>query len=316
MQWDCNSFWYKVNQKTERYGCKNEGKNRGQKKIETENKQKDSNAVFQIMSQNTSTRQALAGIEMGMKAQQSYANGMSKMREQVIQGIKETTDLDDQMTVSQYFEAAIDEDGTVKSFEDFQTSYDQILRSQNITGDEYADKMVDAARAYYGTKGRSQAFWDQIGMYYKLLFTEIPIETPFRYNKALIGGLFSDKSWSEYFSDVNEEYIKPPSNVITTAKTVIEKLGLTGETNIKKIVNTLYSYFSSYVAGDIPSKDEADGMDEMFVMYNGFENQPFSFIWDDLLNYYLYRLKSNNLCLIVDSCYSGGFNDESVDIIP
>lgn len=66
---------------------------------------------------------------------------------------------------------------------------------------------------------------------------------------------------------------------------------------------------------DIPPKDEADGMDEMLVMYDGFEND-FSFIWDDLLNYYLYKLKANNLCLIVDSCYSGGFNDESIDTVP
>jgi len=62
---------------------------------------------------------------------------------------------------------------------------------------------------------------------------------------------------------------------------------------------------------DIWPKDEADGMDEMLVMYDGFEN-PYAFIWDDLLNYYLYKLKSNNLCLIVDSCYSGGFNDVSI----
>ena len=66
---------------------------------------------------------------------------------------------------------------------------------------------------------------------------------------------------------------------------------------------------------DIPPKDEADGMDEMLVMYDGFQN-PYGFIWDDLLNYYLYKLKANNLCLIVDSCYSGGFNDESIDTVP
>lgn len=69
------------------------------------------------------------------------------------------------------------------------------------------------------------------------------------------------------------------------------------------------------VPWDIPPKDEADGMDEMLVMYDGFENK-FSFIWDDLLNFYLYKLKANNLCLIVDSCYSGGFNDETIDTIP
>jgi hypothetical protein len=61
---------------------------------------------------------------------------------------------------------------------------------------------------------------------------------------------------------------------------------------------------------DIPPLDEADGMDETLAMYDGFSN-PFGFIWDDLLNSYLNRLRSKGLCLIVDSCHSGGFNDAS-----
>jgi hypothetical protein len=61
---------------------------------------------------------------------------------------------------------------------------------------------------------------------------------------------------------------------------------------------------------DIPPKDEADGSDEILAMYDGYVNK-YSYIWDDLLNYYLNKLKSKGLCLIVDSCYSGGFNDVS-----
>ncbi|KYK22079.1 hypothetical protein AYK21_00245 [Thermoplasmatales archaeon SG8-52-2] len=63
---------------------------------------------------------------------------------------------------------------------------------------------------------------------------------------------------------------------------------------------------------DLPPKDEADGADEMLVMYEGFATWH-EFIWDDLLNFYLGKIDSNGLCLIVDSCYSGGFNDVSVD---
>ena len=63
---------------------------------------------------------------------------------------------------------------------------------------------------------------------------------------------------------------------------------------------------------DIPPKDEADGSDEILAMYDGYVNK-YSYIWDDLLNYYLNRLKSKGLCLIVDSCYSGGFNDVSAE---
>lgn len=63
---------------------------------------------------------------------------------------------------------------------------------------------------------------------------------------------------------------------------------------------------------DLPPKDEADGADEMLVMYEGFTTWH-EFIWDDLLNYYLGKIDSKGLCLIVDSCYSGGFNDISVN---
>jgi hypothetical protein len=63
---------------------------------------------------------------------------------------------------------------------------------------------------------------------------------------------------------------------------------------------------------DLPPKDEADGADEMLSMYEGFDTWH-EFIWDDLLNFYLGKINSKGLCLIVDSCYSGGFNDVSVN---
>ncbi len=59
---------------------------------------------------------------------------------------------------------------------------------------------------------------------------------------------------------------------------------------------------------DIPPFDEEDGTDEMLVSYWGFA-YPTSFIWDDELNFLLNRLESQGVCLIVDSCYAGGFND-------
>lgn len=59
---------------------------------------------------------------------------------------------------------------------------------------------------------------------------------------------------------------------------------------------------------DLPPIDEADGADEILVMYEGFDTW-YSFIWDDLLNFFLSLLQSKGVCLIVDSCYSGGFND-------
>jgi hypothetical protein len=58
---------------------------------------------------------------------------------------------------------------------------------------------------------------------------------------------------------------------------------------------------------DYPPKDEADGADEILVMYHGFETS-YSYIWDDLLNFLVSLIKSK-VCLIVDSCYAGGFDD-------
>jgi hypothetical protein len=63
------------------------------------------------------------------------------------------------------------------------------------------------------------------------------------------------------------------------------------------------------VPWDLPPKDESDGSDEYLAMYNGFSTW-YGIIWDDLLNFFLGLIKCQGLCLIVDSCYSGGFNDQ------
>jgi len=59
---------------------------------------------------------------------------------------------------------------------------------------------------------------------------------------------------------------------------------------------------------DLPPKAEADGSDEVLAMYNGFVNW-YGYMYDDMLNFFLSIIKCKGLCLIVDSCYSGGFND-------
>jgi len=59
---------------------------------------------------------------------------------------------------------------------------------------------------------------------------------------------------------------------------------------------------------DLPPKDEPDGADEILVMYDGFDKW-YAFVWDDLINFFLSIIKAQALCLVVDSCFSGGFND-------
>lgn len=58
-------------------------------------------------------------------------------------------------------------------------------------------------------------------------------------------------------SDIpNEVKHMPPSAVMAKANLIVGELGLTGETNLKTIVNKLYNYFSSFTDGDIPSAGE------------------------------------------------------------
>jgi len=67
----------------------------------------------------------------------------------------------------------------------------------------------------------------------------------------------------------------------------------------------------SPLSRDIPPIDEDDGFDEALMSYWGFTYPvpPFSFIWDDELNFMLNRLESKGVCLIVHSCFAGGFDD-------
>jgi hypothetical protein len=59
---------------------------------------------------------------------------------------------------------------------------------------------------------------------------------------------------------------------------------------------------------DLPPKDEADGDDEALVMYYGFDRW-YDYFTDDMLKFFLRFLQSDGLCMIIDSCFSGGFND-------
>jgi hypothetical protein len=54
--------------------------------------------------------------------------------------------------------------------------------------------------------------------------------------------------------------------------------------------------------------DEKDKSDEVLVSYRGFK-YPWTNIRDDLLNLLLSLLDSQGVCVVVDSCYAGGFND-------
>ena len=59
---------------------------------------------------------------------------------------------------------------------------------------------------------------------------------------------------------------------------------------------------------DFFPKDEVDKRDEYLMTYYSFA-VPFTVISDDTLNFYLSRLESKGVSVIIDSCFAGGFND-------
>lgn len=70
-------------------------------------------------------------------------------------------------------------------------------------------------------------------------------------------------------------------------------------------------YFSSHggqMPFDLPPFDEADGKDEFLATYKSFKN-PFAHLRDDHINFFVNRLESREICMIVECCYAGGFND-------
>jgi hypothetical protein len=59
---------------------------------------------------------------------------------------------------------------------------------------------------------------------------------------------------------------------------------------------------------DIPPKDEGGGTDTALVSYWGFTYLSFV-LWDDEVNVLLNQINCKGVCLLVDSCYAGGFQD-------
>jgi len=111
-------------------------------------------------------------------------------------------------------------------------------------------------------------------------------------------------------SDIwSEDHIKLIKGEDATASNIIAGLRWLDRMEDKDDFSVVYiTTHGSPIGLDIPPFDEEDGTDEMLVTYWGFA-YPYTFIWDDELNFLLNRLESQGVCLIVDSCYAGGFND-------
>jgi len=107
----------------------------------------------------------------------------------------------------------------------------------------------------------------------------------------------------------SEDHIKVIKGEEATTTGIIQGLRWLDQMEDSDDISVVYITTHGFPLGvDIPPADEADGTDEALVSFWGFA-YPNLYIWDDQLNFYLNRLESYGVCLIVDSCYAGGFND-------
>ncbi len=107
----------------------------------------------------------------------------------------------------------------------------------------------------------------------------------------------------------SEDHIKVIKGEDATVTNIFEGLRWLDEKEDSNDISLFYITTHGFPLGyDIPPLDEADGTDEALMSFWGFA-YPTNIIWDDEINFMLNRLDSFGVCMIVDSCYAGGFND-------
>ena len=122
-------------------------------------------------------------------------------------------------------------------------------------------------------------------------------------------------------SNWNESHIKVIEGENATVPNIIEGFRWLDKMEDEDDISLIYLTTHGFpILFDLPPFDEADGMDEALATYRGFLPfpnpwsweplaNPFAIITDDEINFFLNRLESKGIALIVDSCHSGGFND-------
>ncbi|MDH7507044.1 MAG: carboxypeptidase regulatory-like domain-containing protein [Candidatus Thermoplasmatota archaeon] len=114
--------------------------------------------------------------------------------------------------------------------------------------------------------------------------------------------LIQSDVWDEHHIKVIKAEDATVSNIISGFRWLDK---MEDENDISLVYITTHG---SPIGFDIPPFDEKDKTDEMLSTYWSFAYHT-QIIWDDEINFFLNRLESKGVCLIVDSCYAGGFND-------
>jgi hypothetical protein len=169
---------------------------------------------------------------------------------------------------------------TMQTKETSQSQYWALLFAVGVyqdAPDQDRPEMLDACENLYTTLTDSPEYW-QASNIHKVTGSQ-----------AILQNLIRELLWLKQNAK-SEDYVLV---YITTHGYYLEKQGL---------------------PWDLPPKDETDGKDEILLMYNGYSTW-YGIIWDDLLNFLLSMINCQGLCLIVDSCFSGGFKDPAYNAI-
>jgi len=130
-----------------------------------------------------------------------------------------------------------------------------------------------------------------------------------RYSAEMMyDALISSKNW-------REDHIKMITCENGTKTNILKGLRWLDAMEDKDDISVIYiathgvqlSFFG--IPLDLPPFDEADHCDEALVTYWSFEYPLLTYLRDDELKFLVNQLESQGICIIIDSCYAGGFND-------
>jgi hypothetical protein len=106
-----------------------------------------------------------------------------------------------------------------------------------------------------------------------------------------------------------ENHIKVLTNEKATLINIVKAIIWLDSKEDGDDISFIYYTAHGYRVKDLPPYDEEDGYDEFLTTYWTLKN--YMVIWDDLFNWGLNKLDSENIAVIIDACYSGGMIDEN-----
>jgi len=130
---------------------------------------------------------------------------------------------------------------------------------------------------------------------------------------------FNDDRTTEIVNELKSALVKSPTwsedntKILTgknaTVRNIIKGLRWLDSNEDSDDICLIYINAIGYQANfDFPPRDEADGRDEVFITYWGM-TLLYANILDDTLNFFLNRLESKGVAIIIDGDHAAGFND-------